>query len=250
MFALEAAAAGAPIITLNSTFTGGHSGTIVYDPTVPSGNPNYSNRDRVIGTGIDIDSITGTGTLANSGITLRCFGCLLNFVTGPVINDVTNNGQNWTFAGGGTFQIFGAIDLNQNGINDDMAPGSLLLSGMFDAPVTVGPDPNAFADFRLLMGTLVNTLNDQLDTFYGNAPQSTYLGVYNQLTGANRIKYDTTNNRWRFATGLAVNNNGMKDGFVRDTVAVPEPATVSLLSLSGVLFGFAFYRRKRTAATL
>lgn len=240
---ISACAFGAPVITFNSTTTGGHSGTIVYNPTLSSG---------AVGTGIDIDTINGLGTIANSGTTLKCFACVLNFTTGAVISDVSANGSNWSFAGGGSFQIFGRADLNNDGIDNDYGSTVMLLNGVFNAPVTVSLDPNQATnglDFRFVAATLINTMDNQLEGFYGNNPQSYYGGLYNQLTGANRQNYltDAQGKHWRFATGLAVNNNGMKDGFVKDTL-VPEPATVSLWLISSLVLGFVVYRRKQQRA--
>jgi hypothetical protein len=92
-------------------------GTVSYDGSV-AGNP-------AIGTNIIFTIITGLETPANSGVTLTCTGCLLNFTTGA---NITEGPVAWDFGPGGTITVTGAV----SGPGFPGLPaGTVLLSGTF-----------------------------------------------------------------------------------------------------------------------
>jgi hypothetical protein len=78
-----------------------------------------------IGTNIIFTIITGLETPANSGVTLTCTGCLLNFTTGA---NITEGPVAWDFGPGGTITVTGAV----SGPGFPGLPaGTVLLSGTF-----------------------------------------------------------------------------------------------------------------------
>jgi hypothetical protein len=240
--ALCAVATAAPVIEFLSTSAGGHSGSISYDPRFQFGAGGTGNT--AVGQGIDVDFLTGTGTAQNDGVAAACFNCVLDFRTGATINDTSSNGDSWSFSGGGFFRVTGGFDLNNNGVLDatDIQPGTALLTGVFNSPVTIttpgGPD------LKFTSATLINTMDNRVDWFFGTPGQGVYDGLYTQSFGSSRARlanHSSSPNydRWRFSTYTPPGGStptGMKDGNVVNTLVVPEPVSVLLSgTVAGIL---------------
>jgi len=256
-FTLIGLANANPVITFSSTNApplvngSGHTGKIAYDPTGIFG---ASTGPVAQGTNIDIDSITGTGTYANTGITRACFSCTLNFTTGAVINDQSVNGNSWTFSGGGAFSVNGTFDLNGNGIldaSDTAGASGLLLSGIFSAPVGITTVLNN--DVKFVAATIINTMNNGLEGFYGNQPASVYAGDYSQTFTSLRQQYlagtpphyaVTSDKNGMTSKGVQI---GILNGTINDTL-VPEPLTTALYGTVGLAVIWIVRKRRKNTA--
>jgi hypothetical protein len=96
------------------------------DPVMPGGTVSYAGTGGpALGQDILFQSILGLDTPANTGVTLDCVGCLLNFQTGNNTVEGALGGAPWQFAGGGQITIVGSIPTLGIG------PGTTLLSGSF-----------------------------------------------------------------------------------------------------------------------
>ena len=238
-------ASAAPVIVFNSTAAGGHTGSITYG----------SMGGGAVGQNIDIDSLTGTGTSVNPGVTAACFSCTLNFTTGTNINDRSASGTTWSFNGGGTFTITGGFDLDNNGVLDasDVQTGTVLLSGVFNAPVTVRP-LGAGPDLKFTSATLITVLDNRVDGFFGSPGPSTYDGLYTQSFDSLRSRFsnnpaNTNYNRWRFSTYNPNGNpSGMLNGTVANTLVVPEPVSVLLSGTAAGILALCLRRQRRRKA--
>src|SRR4051795_3189640 len=87
-------AQAAPVITFENI--GGIGGSIAYQGTGGA----------AIGHDIVVNRITGTGTAANAGITLKCVNCKIEFFTG---NNISEGPNTWTFDSNGLFAIGGTV---------------------------------------------------------------------------------------------------------------------------------------------
>ena len=252
---LVALATAAPVIEFQSTATNGHSGSISYDPRygVGAGPGGIGTGGTAIGKNIDIDFLKGIGTANNDGVSAVCFSCTIDFQTGMNTNNQSANGTLWSFNGGGSFIVTGGMDLNGNGVLDptDIQPGSALLLGVFNNSVNVtAPSP----DLKFTSATLINTLDDRVDGFFGVPGQGVYDGVYAQTFHSTRARLNSnpTNpnyNRWRFSTYTPPGNTipkGMMDGSVVNTLVVPEPVSVLLSATAAGILVLCMRNRRRT----
>ncbi|MEE8428762.1 MAG: hypothetical protein V3S33_04600, partial [Gammaproteobacteria bacterium] len=104
------------------------------------------------GENIEVDEITGLGTPANSGSTVTCVDCTLDFTSG---NFDSKNGNIWDFFGGGSISITGGVDLTGDGdANDvaDIAIGTTLLSGTLTSALVIDVG-GALFDFKIAAGS-------------------------------------------------------------------------------------------------
>lgn len=123
----------------------------------------------LIGSGIDLDTVTGLNTPANSNIILDLFNSAgtiihdanLNLVTGGLYASDPNS---WLFAAGGSLSITGSVDLNGNQVIDggDIV-NQILASGVMDNSAII----NAAGTFYVLGGGTFSYVNPQLASFFG-----------------------------------------------------------------------------------
>jgi PEP-CTERM motif len=93
---------------------------LIFDQGAGAGTLSYSGGNGTLkGTGILFDSIIGLDTAANSGMSLSCVSCFLNFETGA---NLDNSLPTYEWAGGGYFKLTGTA---KDGITT-VASGTLL----------------------------------------------------------------------------------------------------------------------------
>jgi hypothetical protein len=252
---MSAIASAAPTIVFRSTPFNGHTGSISYDPRNGlGGGPTGTGTGNIaVGSNIDVDDVTGIGTLKNSGVAAQCFSCTISFHTGAATNDTSAAGTDWSFSGGGYFQVIGGFDLDGDGNYDatlDVPTGTLLLTGVFNNPVTI-TNPGPANDSKFASATLVNIMDNRIDAFFGTPGQSVYDGVYSQTFDSLRSRLSNNPasvnyNRWRVSTYGPTPNNptGMLDGSVVNTLVVPEPVSLLLFGTTGGIIALCMRRRK------
>lgn len=166
-------AAQAIVITFDDA--GSPSGSIFYD----------GNGGGLTGTGIALNSLVATATLANNNVELDCVGCTLSFVTGDNILQPTSGVGLWQFSAGGSFTLTGGVDYdNGSTITNIVSPGSTLLTGYFTDVINL-PSVTGGGVFGSFSGYGLDTKNEDLLSFYGAAPdvQFSFQAVFSSLNG-------------------------------------------------------------------
>ena len=185
------------------------------DPNGAGGLVSYDGADGpAIGTDIVFQSITGVDTPANTGVTLTCVDCVLNFTTG---NNLSEGPPGWDFGPGGTITVVGGT------AGALVLPaGTLLLSGSFSGT----PNEGVAGPLGLFAGGGVDVKNVALATFFGLTPDFVHATTSIQAP-------------------LTVGADGSFSGPVVNAdlnnlqlVAVPVPATGLLLGI-GLLLALA-----------
>jgi hypothetical protein len=186
------------------------------DPTTPGGTVSYDGvGGPAIGTDILFQSVQGLDTPANSGVTLDCVGCLLNFTTGA---NVSEGPPLWNFGPDGTITLTGAIPAL------GLPAGTLLLSGSFDGT----PNEVAGTSFGLFAAVGVDTKNETLATFFG-------LGT-DFLHATTSIQAPLTVGADGSFSGIVVNAD------LNNLAVVPMPMSGMLLGVG--MIGLAVARRR------
>lgn len=121
----------------------------------------------LVGSNIQVDSVTGIDTLLNAGQTLVCQACALSFQTGNFAADLS---PLFFFASGGIVSITGAIPaLALSGVT--------LLTGDFSTALLDVQVAGPTASLHLTSSMLDDTKNDVLLDFFG-LPHSGYTGEF------------------------------------------------------------------------
>jgi hypothetical protein len=207
---LPSLAVAIPAIVFD-TNPGGAGGTLIYDG---AGGP-------AIGTDIVFVNLSGVDTPANTGVTLACVNCALDFTTG--LNIQEGPGLLWIWEGGGNFTLTG--DIPALGLT-----GAILLSGTFtgtpNTPGLAGTDPNALF---IALGT--DTKDSTLASFYGLGPDFIF--------GNTEIALGTFSSDP--ATGAFTSVPNQAD-IVNVAQVVPTPMTLLLIGVG--MGGLVAVRRK------
>ncbi len=178
----------------------------------------------LIGSGIDVDTVVGIATPANSNVVSTCLSCVLNFTSGSL----TGSGSgSWVFGPGGSISITGGVQL-QGGT--DIPLGSTLLSGTFNhASVQALGGPG----FQVTFGSFNDTKIPELLSYYGMTAGTPFQGALTLL-------FSATDN----GAGSPFTSSAIFGGSVANTPAL-VPAPAALLLFGSGLLGLVPAFRKR-----
>jgi hypothetical protein len=209
-----------PTVNIDQGTGGGQAGgTLSYDGL---GGP-------LVGTNIGFGVLNAVDTVANQGVPLFCVpNCTLNFETGAnVTENVTISGtlSQWTWGGGGTFEVEGTLNTAADGSGTAVATGTILTGEFTGALGLVGP-----AGRLAVTGVGEDEKIGGLLDFYGISEFLPFRFASTEIV----------------ATGLVVGANGSLDGSVTNAditnTQIPEPGT--LLLLGSGLAGASLLRRR------
>jgi hypothetical protein len=211
-----------------------------FDMTTPTpGSLSYSGAAApLIGNAIEVDGVVGKGTPDHNLLRSTCVACVLNLQTGNFVSyDAAQ--KIWSFGPGGAITITGGVDFTDNSSIADIAPGSTLLQGAFDAAQVIAVSTGIF-DFRIAAGAFDDVKHPTLLSFYG-LPNVPYVGGFN-------LSFSGTG-----VAGGAFHSTELHSGDIVNAPAVPLPAAIWLLgsALIGMLPAVrARHARKSVASML
>jgi hypothetical protein len=174
----------------------------------------------LIGSNIDVDSVVGLSTPANTNVTSTCLNCVLNFTSG--LNTSVGSGT-WQFGPGGSISITGGVDFQ--GSTPDISLGSTLLTGTFSS-ATVSDT----GVFEVTFGSFGDVKHASLLSYYG-MPGGNYDGSLTILFNA------------AVGPGSAIASTTIFGGSIANVAAVPVPAAAWLFG-SGLLGLYSAVRKK------
>jgi hypothetical protein len=170
-----------------------------------------------------VTSIQATGTPQNSGETLKCFGCTLNFETGPLTG---SDPTHWFFGAGGNDSVVmaGMIEDKLGDMGAEPPPGDLL-TGML-GPSTVTESGSMATFTGQFTGALSSEGFEELNEFYG-ITSKVYSNNISLTFGIASLPDDAVTGGQPFTSNPNV-------PFAGTVVATPVPEPQG-----GLLFGFS-----------
>lgn len=209
----------------------------VIEPPHPGGSISFDGSNPLVASGLSVARVIGVDTPTNDTVTAQCIDCALAFNSGAFVGYSANL---WDFGPGGTITIFGGVDLTGDGdTNDvaDIASGSLLLSGSFNAARVLGLNGGAYS-FQIAGGDFLDSKHVDLLNFYGLPITNSYQGNLN-LSFLAQLNPDGNLLTADFASAT----NGIGSGDIINQPAVPVPPAVWLLGTG--LIGITAIARRR-----
>jgi hypothetical protein len=226
-------------------------GKIDFDAnSVHVGTPSFSyagGATPLVGSSISLDTVTGIGTLINASVGRTLFDptgsiirdAQLNFTTG---NFTGTSGSSTLFGAGGSINITGSVDLNNNNVIDggDII-NQVLASGTMSSSTVLTTTGN----FRILVGGSLAYLNSQLLAYYG------YTGIQvDPLVGAMNFTFSVPTGT---LAGQAFTSTSVLSGDVAfdvdpDAFVVPETSTIYFCSIAAAGVVLALWRSRRSAS--
>lgn len=198
----------------------------------------------LIGTGIQIGSVQGVDTPANSFVSGVCglaggSRCSLSFTTGSLVS--YNNALNqYIFNPGGSITMTapGGIQLIPGGA-PEVPAGAIVLQGSFASQVVI--DDNLVGSFNFAPAAFGDRKHPALVNFY-------YPGLPNPATQPfnGSVGFNFTGPVGVGINGPFVSTAVLAAGSSLENV-VPEPGTYALFGTVGAFLGLGLWRRRRAA---
>lgn len=211
----------------------------VVEPPHAGGSIRFDGGNPLSGSAIGVARVIGVDTPSNAALAAACVDCSLTFTSGAFAG--YNAAFNiWDFGPGGSIAILGGVDLTGDGDADDasdIAPGSLLLGGSFNAARVLGLSGGTYS-FQIAGGDFLDTKHSDLLTFYGLPTDIGYQGNLN-LSFLAQMNPDGNPLSADFISAT----NGIGSGDIINQPTVPLPAAIWLLG-SGVIGMTAVARRR------
>jgi hypothetical protein len=177
----------------------------------------------LVGSGISVKNVVGSGVPSHNLVTLTCDGCVLAWTT-----NVHAGSPSWHWTGG-PIALTGAL---KDGLTT-IVPSGTLFSGTIKSA-----DVSGTTSFKVDISSFTDTKNSDLAKYYG-------------LPGGPGTVYDGNLNLSFFANATTVGNPFASDpvlsGDIVNTPRVPELPTALLLGTS-ILPGFALTALRRRRA--
>jgi len=194
----------------------------VIQPPSDSGSIGFNGSDPLAANSIKVVNIIGIDTPSQSGAISLCQDCTLSFATGVFIGYAANT---WDFGPGGSISVYGGVDLTGDGdTNDagDIASGSLLLSGSFNAARVLGLNGGNYS-FQIAGGDFFDSKHIALLDYYGLPTTGGYQGNLN-LSFLAQLNPDGDSQTADFINVP----NGIGSGDIINQPIVPVPAAAWL----------------------
>lgn len=209
-----------------------------------SGLINYAGNQQpnpLVGTSIQVDNLTGTGTPLNSAQTVACNSCLLNFITGNLTQyryDSSSGQETYDFLSGGTFNITGAMSFTGNtGGANGLSADSTLVNGSFIQAKVISYNTGYF-NFEIAQGTISDQINSEILKYF-DLPQTT------TFNGGINLSFSAIHSASNAFTTTGGGYIGSGDIINQPVTTVPIPPAFLLLSSSMIaLFALGGYRTK------
>lgn len=171
------------------------------------------------GTGITFDVARSTGFAS-----VDCNDCKLNFSTGSLVSNV---GDNYTFAGGGSFELTGIVKDGSNTI----ASGTLI-DGQFTGQQNFNKVNDTSGAF---VGSGLNSVDNGLAGYFGFAPDSPFSFISTNIS-VGGLSFDADGSFGGEVTNADIDT---------ESLSVPEPQELGIFGLGlALMIGSLIYRRR------